>query len=85
MEKYTGSYICPYCEKKFEWEYIDNGYRKGMEPFIAAPIEAVHNPSVAQCTISKNGVSKVLTGYCTHCQILVEIKDTGNIPKELFS
>ena len=86
MQKYTGFYICPYCEEKFEWEYIDDGCRKGSDFYVAEAIDAVHNPSVAQCkiSISRTG-AKVLTGHCTHCQAFVEIKGTGNIPKELFS
>ena len=86
MQKYTGFYICPHCEEKFEWAYVDDGYRKGSIRFFAEPIEAVHKTSVAQCKISLSRTgTKILTGHCTHCQTPVEIKDTGNIPKELFS
>lgn len=85
MTKYTGFYICPFCEEKFEWEYVDDGHRKGMDEFIVS-VDLLHNPTVSQCSISLSILgTKSLTGYCTHCQTLVEIKDTGNIPKELFS
>lgn len=84
MKKYSGTYICPHCEEKFSWEYIDTGYRGG--PFTSEVQTVDDNTSIAKCDIvvARTGL-KALCGYCTHCQMFVEIDDTGNIPRELFS
>ena len=86
MNIYTGFYICPHCEEKFEWEFKDFGFRKGAgEMFV--PFEIADRPKIAQCSIvwSNTQEKKIIRCYCTHCQMPVELEDTGDIPQDLLA
>ena len=86
MKEYRGYYICPHCEEKFEWRFVDFGFRKGHGEMVTDVFEVNAAPLVAQCSISlSRDQKKVLRCYCAHCQTPVEIDDTGDIPKELFA
>lgn len=85
MKTYTGTYICPHCEEQFEWEFVDDGYRRGMGRFQTEVYVPNTNPSITKCKmISTRTGSKALCGYCSHCQMFVELKGIDSIPTELL-
>ena len=86
MKTYRGFFICPHCEEKFEWEFVDHEFRRGTGELITDVHTINADTTISKCVIRKltKPDRKALCCYCSHCQMPVEIDDTGDIPTELF-
>lgn len=89
MNKYTGTIKCSFCNRKFNWIYIDDGYRpcminKGRVVTVTSHIE---DKNISLCThkIDYKTNTHYFIGRCTHCHAEVSFQCSEDISKELSS
>ncbi len=87
MKIYTGTHVCEFCQKEFDWEYLDTGYRKGMKLYVS-PVYIINtDPNVAKCKryVAIPMKSEYLTTRCPHCGNAISIECSESMMKELNS
>lgn len=89
MKNYTGSTQCSYCNKDFNWKYIDDGYRpwmtkRGRIVTITSHIED-RNVSLCRHIIEDKTNTHYFIAQCTHCHAVVSFPCSEDISKELSS
>lgn len=85
MKTYSGTELCRICGKEFKWEYVDTGYRRGMNGYYSPVIPIPTDLSVAHCKrkVITPMQSEFFVSHCPHCQSDVAIPCSENIMKEL--
>lgn len=80
MKTYTGIETCKFCGKKFEWEFIDDGYRPWMRQYVSPAYVINTDPLIAKCKryIAIPKQSEYLSTHCPHCDhpILIECSES---------
>ena len=89
MKDYTGSTKCSFCNKEFDWLYIDDGFRpwmrkKGRVLTITSHIED-KNISLCNHIIDNKTNAHYFIGRCTHCCAVVSFPCSEDIVQELSS
>lgn len=89
MKDYTGSTQCSYCNKKFNWKYIDDGYRPWMKKrgCVVTITSHIEDKNVSLCghTIDDKTNTHYFIARCTHCHAVVSFPCSEDISKELSS
>ena len=87
MKIYTDSINCPYCNKKFIWKYIDDGFRPWMKGMHVTVTSHVIDKNIALCThnIDRKTNLHYFNTRCTHCRRVVSFQCSDDIQKELSS
>ncbi|MBQ7914640.1 MAG: hypothetical protein IJ322_03885 [Clostridia bacterium] len=89
MKDYFGSVQCPYCNKKFNWKYTDDGYRPWMKKWgrIVTITSYVEDKNISLCRhiIDDKTNTHYFISQCTHCRAAVSFPCSEDIAKELSS
>ena len=85
MKTYNGTEICRVCGKEFQWEYVDTGYRRGMQSYYSPVLSVPTDSSIAHCNrqVVTPLRSEFFVSHCPHCQADVAIPCSESIMKEL--
>ena len=90
MKVYTDSTKCTYCDKKFKWKYIDDGFRPWMlkkRERIITVTSHIEDKNISLCTHKIDSRTNIhyFIARCTHCHALVSFQCSEDITKELSS
>lgn len=87
MKTYTGSVKCLYCDKEFNWKYIDDGHRPWMKGRHVTITSHIIDKNISLCThkIDYRTNNHYFIARCTHCHAVVSFPCSEDISKELTS
>lgn len=87
MKTYIGSIKCPFCNKDFNWKYIDDGYRSWMKGKIVTVTSHIEDKNISLCTLKIDSKTNqyYFNARCTHCHAVVSFQCSEDIKKELSS
>ena len=87
MKIYTDSIKCSFCNKEFNWKYIDDGYRPWMKRPTVTVTSHIIDQNISLCThkIDYRTNTHYFIARCTYCHAVVSFQCSEDIAKELSS